>query len=65
MIVVRTGGLVTVTWAVPDTLPLLAVTVNSPAVVPAVNTPLPLIVPPPDTPHEKVGCGLSLVPFWS
>ncbi len=63
---VSTGGLVTVTLAVPLTLPLAAVTVKGPpAVEPAVNSPLELIVPPPLTDQVKVGCGFSGLPVWS
>jgi hypothetical protein len=56
-----------VTWAVPFTLPLAAVTVNGPpAVEPAVNNPAALMVPPPtDTPQVNVGCGLIATRFWS
>ena len=54
------GTLVTVTLAVPLTLPLTAVTVKGPpAVEPAVNKPAVLIVPPPLTVHVNVGCGLT------
>ena len=53
------GALVTVTLAVPFTLPLDAVTVNGPpAVEPAVNSPEALMVPPPDTDQVNAGCGL-------
>ena len=63
MIVVKTGGAVTVTLAVPLTLPLVAVTVKGPpAVAPAVNKPEVLIVPPPLTDQVKVGCGLIGLP---
>src|SRR5262245_14530592 len=44
----------TVTVAVPLTAPLVAVTVDGPPTVVAVNTPLELIVPPPDTDHVTV-----------
>ena len=54
------AGAVTVTLAVPETLPLVAVTVNGPpAVEPAVNKPSVLIVPPPFTDQVNTGCGLS------
>ena len=54
---------VTVTLAVPLTLPLVAVTVKGPpAVEPAVNRPEALIVPPPLTDQVKVGWGLSGLP---
>ena len=54
---------VTVTDAVPLTLPLAAVTVNGPpAAEPAVNSPDAEIVPPPLTVQVKVGCGLSGCP---
>ena len=60
MIVVKTGGAVTVTLAVPVTLPLVAVTVKGPpAVEPAVNKPAASIVPPPFADHPNAGCGLS------
>ena len=66
VIVVRTGGAVTVTLAVPLTLPLAAVTVKGPpAVEPAVNKPAASIVPPPVTDHVNVGCGLIGLPNWS
>ena len=66
VIVVRTGTAVTVTWAVPFTVPLAAVTVNGPpAVVPAVNSPDALTVPPLLTVQVNPGCGLSATPFWS
>jgi hypothetical protein len=53
------GTLVTVTLALPLTLPLLAVTVKGPpALAPAVNKPVALMVPPPLTVHVNVGCGL-------
>jgi hypothetical protein len=49
---------VTVTLVVPLTLPLVAVTVKGPpAVLPAVKSPLLLIVPPPLTVQVKLGCG--------
>ena len=57
---------VTETLAVPLIPPLVAVTVyGPPAVVPAVNRPLALMVPPPDTDQLKVGWGLRLVANWS
>ena len=66
VIVVRTGGAVTVTLAVPLTLPLAAVPVKGPpAVEPAVNKPAASIVPPPVTDHVNVGCGLIGLPNWS
>ena len=59
-------GAVTVTLAVPFTLPLVAVTVNGPpALEPAVNRPEGLIEPPPLTDHVKEGCGLIGWPNWS
>jgi len=63
----KSGGmLVTVTLAVPLTLPLDAVTVNGPpAVDPAVNRPEALMLPPPVTDQVNVGCGLSGWPNWS
>ena len=61
--VVKTGGPVTVTLAVPLTVPLAAVTVNGPPVVaPAVNSPDVPMVPPPLTVHVNVGCGLTGLP---
>ena len=33
--------------------------------MPAVNSPLPSMVPPPLTPHVKAGCGMSAAPYWS
>jgi len=60
------GVAVTVTLAVPLTLPLVAVTVNGPpAVEPAVNRPAVLIVPRPLTDQVNVGCGLIGLPNWS
>ena len=54
------GTLVTVTLAVPLTVPLAAVTVNGPpAVEPAVNKPDELMPPPPLTDQVNVGCGLK------
>jgi hypothetical protein len=56
----------TVTLAVPWRLPLVAVMVKGPpAVVPAVNRPLELIVPPPLVVQVKAGCAVSAVPNWS
>ena len=56
----------TVTLAVPLTLPLVAVTVNGPpAVEPAVNRPAVLIVPPPLTDQVNAGCGVIGWPNWS
>jgi len=58
------GGNATVTLAVPVTPPLPAVTVKGPpAVVPAVNNPAGLMLPPPLTDQGKVGCGLSAAPY--
>ncbi len=55
--------LVTVTLAVPLTLPLPAVTVKGPPpVAPAVNNPDELMVPPPLTDQVNVGCGLIGLP---
>src|SRR6476646_1692798 len=66
VMVVRTGGAVTVTAAVPCTEPLVAVTVNGPpAVEPAVNRPAWLTVPPPLTDQVNEGCGFIGWPFWS
>ena len=47
--------LATVTLAVPGTPPLAAVTVNVPAVEPALNRPLASMVPPPLTDQVKAG----------
>ena len=59
VIFVRTGGAVTVMLAVPLTVPLVAVTVKGPpAAEPAVNSPDPLIVPPPLTDQVNGGCGV-------
>jgi hypothetical protein len=64
--VVRTGGAVTVTAAVPVTAPLVAVIVNGPpALEPAVNRPVWLIVPPPPTAQVNEGCAFIGWPFWS
>ena len=64
--VVKTGGAVTVTLAEPLRLPLVAFTVKGPpAVVPAVNKPEVLIVPPPLTDQVKAGCGLTGWLNWS
>jgi len=50
----------TLTLAIPMTPPLAAVTLNGPpAALPAVNKPVPLIVPPPLTDHANAGCGTS------
>ena len=66
VMVVSTGAALTVTLAVPLTLPLDAVTVKGPpAVAPAVNNPDALMVPPPFTDQAKVGCGLIGLPNWS
>ena len=63
VMVVRTGVAVTVTLAVPFTLPLDAVTVKGPPVVePAVNKPDELMEPPPLTDQVNVGCGLIGLP---
>ena len=63
VIVVRTGGVVTLTLAVPPTPLLDAVTVKGPpVVVPAVNKPNELMLPPPLTVQLKVGCGLIGLP---
>jgi len=64
VMVVRTGEAVTVTLAVPFMMrPLVAVTVNGPpAVLPAVNKPLELMVPPPLTDQLNEGCGLMGLP---
>ena len=60
VMVVSTGGAVTVTLAVPPTLPLAAVTVKGPPVVaPAVNKPVESMLPPPLTDQLNVGCGLT------
>jgi len=49
---------VTVTLAIPLTPPLVAVTVNGPpAVLPAVKSPLLLIIPPPLAVQAKLGWG--------
>ena len=62
---VRRGGAVTVTDAVPFTEPLVAVTVNGPpATDPAVNRPVVLILPP-VTVQPNEGCGFIGWPFWS
>ena len=54
---------VTVTLAVPLTLPLAALTVyGPPAALPAVKSPLLLIVPPPLTVQLKLGCGTMGLP---
>ena len=66
----RDGGVaetvksVTVTLAVPETPPLEALTVNGPpAELPALNRPVPLMVPPPLT--VQVKAGLIGLPNWS
>ena len=59
VIVVRTGGAITTTLAMALTVPLVAVTVKGPpAVVPAVNDPDALIIPPPLTDQVNAGCGV-------
>ena len=56
----------TVTLPLPLTLPLPAETVKGPpALAPAVNRPLELIVPPPLTVQVNVGCELRVLPNWS
>ena len=55
-------GFVTVIVAVPDTDPLVALTVNVPAVV-AENNPLELILPPPVT--DQVTEAVIAFPDWS
>jgi hypothetical protein len=50
--------LVTVTLAVPLTLPLVAVAVKVPVVGPAVTSPDELIVLSPVTDQVNAGCGL-------
>jgi hypothetical protein len=52
---VISGPALTVTDAVPDTVPLFAVTVNGPPIDVDVKTPL-LIVPPPLTDQINTGC---------
>jgi hypothetical protein len=60
------GKPVTVTLAVPLTVPLVAITVKGPpAVEPAVNRPPVLIVPPPLTDQVNAGCGVIGWPNWS
>src|SRR6185436_8210119 len=57
---------VTVTWAVPLTAPLVAVTVwGPPAVPPAVKRPAVSMVPPPETIQVKLGWLVSAVVNWS
>ena len=57
------GTLVTVTLALPLTLPLAAVTVKGPpAVAPAVNKPAAEMPPPPLTDQVNVGWGLIGLP---
>ena len=54
----KSGKLVTLTVAVPLIEPLVAVTVKGPpTVVPAVNKPAVVMVPPPLTVQAKIGCG--------
>ena len=67
LMLVRTGGgAVTVTLAVPLTPPLAAVTVyGPPAVLPALKSPLPPIVPPPLTVQVKTGWDARTAPNWS
>jgi hypothetical protein len=55
----------TVTPADPLTPPALAVTVAPPAVVPAVNSPVPFTPPTPVRVHVNVGCVVSASPNWS
>jgi hypothetical protein len=56
-------AVVTATLAVPLTPPLAAVTVyGPPAVLPAVKSPLLLIVPPPLTVQVKLGWGDMALP---
>ena len=59
VILVSTGGAVTVTLAVPLALALDAVTVNGPPTVLALNRPELLIVPPPLTVQANTGCVLT------
>lgn len=60
------GALVTVTLAVPNAEPLVAVTVKGPpAVAPAVNRPLAEMVPPPLLDQLNSGCGDMGWPNWS
>ena len=60
---VASGPTVTMTVAVPEILSLLALTVlaNVPGVVPAVNRPDALIVPPPAT-TDQVGVSATVAP---
>ena len=54
----------TVTFVVPVTEPLVAVTANGPPVVEGVNKPVDEpIVPPPDTDQANVGCVAKLFPY--
>jgi len=62
VIFVRTGAAVTVTLAVPLTLPLAAFTVKGPPAVEPVNNPDELMEPPPLTDQVNVGCGLIGLP---
>jgi len=59
------GSVVTMTLALPLTLPTDAVTVKFPVVEPAVNRPDWLMVPPALTDQVNVGCWLSGWPNWS
>src|SRR3954447_22376502 len=56
---------VTVTWAVPLTALLVAVTVKGPPTVVAVKSPLALMVPPPETIQLKPGCMVTGLANWS
>src|SRR5206468_10432069 len=59
------GTQVTVTDAVPRTAPLAAVTANGPpGWLPAVNRPLALMLPPPDT-DQATGADAATRPNWS
>ena len=60
-------GAVTVTLALPCTVPLVAVTVNGPpALEPAVKSPDDgSTAPPPLTDHVNEGCGFTGWPNWS
>jgi hypothetical protein len=60
------AALATVTLAVAECPPAVAVTTNGPpGLLPAVNRPVLLIVPPPLTVHVNVGCGFITAPNWS
>src|SRR4051794_23748233 len=62
----KSGALVTLTWAVSETSPAEALTVNGPpAVDPAMKRPLASIAPPPLTPQLMVGCVVIVWPDWS